>query len=112
MRFDFWTNVSTTSRPLAERARLRLDAALDRFRTRLSVVRVRLIDENAKRGGVDKRCQVQVVGRGGIRVLVSGKGADAASLIDTMADRVGARVGRLVDRLRGSRHGDSFAGTG
>jgi putative sigma-54 modulation protein len=112
MRIDFWTNLSTASRMLSERAQVRLETALDRFRHRLSSVRVRLIDENGARGGIDKRCQVQVVGARGLALVVTGRGHDASSLIDTVADRVGARVAKMFGRSHRRRDRDSYSGPG
>lgn len=110
MRIEFRTNVLGAQKPLGERARIRLEAALDRFRDRLSHVRMRLLDENGEKGGLDKRCFVQVVGRRGTTALVTCRGFDAEGLIDSAADRVGHRVSRLFERERETRRGDSFDG--
>lgn len=81
----------------AERA---LRFALTRFSAAVARVRLRLIDENGPRGGVDQRCRVHVALRDGGTVDVEGVEADARVAIDVVAARAARSVARRLERGR------------
>lgn len=99
---DIWSNrlVSDALREYIER---RLQLALDRFDHRLDRIHVRLEDVNGPRGGVDKRCRVQVIGRPSWRIHVEGAGATFYDAIDAAAARARRSIGQLLSRLAEQR---------
>jgi ribosome-associated translation inhibitor RaiA len=61
---------------------------------------VRLSDINGPRGGVDKRCKIQVQLDGGRDVIIEDTEADLYVAIDRAAGRADCAVGRQVGRSR------------
>ena len=92
-------NIEVTADLIAHVER-RLGFALVRFGRRIARVAVRLLDVNGPRGGVDKRCCVDVslipVGK----VYMEDADADLYVAVDRAADRVGRAVGRRFERER------------
>lgn len=79
----------------------RLRFALGRFVGSLTRVSVSVGDINGPRGGVDKRCRVQMhLGRK-TRLLVDELDADLYVAIDRAAERAGRAFERAVARQRG-----------
>lgn len=76
----------------------RLHFALDRFAGRVTWARVRLVDVNGPRGGIDIQCliQVWVTGIGALVVKVTAAKPDTA--IDRGAQRIHRLVARHLDR--------------
>lgn len=87
-------------RTLKDHAAKRVLFALSRFSPRLREVRVIVEDVNAQRGGVDKRCIVQVRLDPGGELRVEEHATDARVAIDRAADRAGATVARQLERGR------------
>jgi ribosomal subunit interface protein len=77
-----------------------IDKALGRFYERLTQVSAKLVDENGPRGGVDKRCQLEVVVARQEPLLVEAQHADLYAAIDVAADRASRLVARLIERTR------------
>lgn len=78
----------------------RLDYALDRYRERISRLRVVIADVNGPRGGADKSCRLEVGLRGGGVVRVAALDADAYAAIGQAAHRAGRAVVRALHRER------------
>ncbi len=77
--------------------------AMTRFTEVISEVRLRLVDENGPRGGVDQRCRVQVhLRRGGV-VHVDGVHADPHVAIQQVTARAARCVARQLSRERPGR---------
>jgi putative sigma-54 modulation protein len=74
--------------------------ALTRFTDAVSAVRLRLVDENGLRGGVDQRCRVQVVLRRGNALSIEAVGSDPHSVIHEVAARMARTLSRRLARLR------------
>lgn len=98
MRFELWSNrdISAALRQHVER---RFQFALDRFAARIERVDIRLEDVNGPRGGVDRRCRVDLVGRRSWRIHVEGSGATFEEAVDAAAARAARSVGRLLTRI-------------
>jgi putative sigma-54 modulation protein len=88
------------SEAVCDHTRRRLGFALGRFADRITSVWVRLADENGPRGGVDKRCRIEVRGTQKWLVLVDDADTDLHAAIDRAADRVARSVVRTLERLR------------
>jgi ribosome-associated translation inhibitor RaiA len=78
----------------------RMAFALGRFGARIAGVTVWLSDVNGPRGGVDKRCRVQVALASGPAVRVEDADADLYAAIGRAAERVGRAVARDLARRR------------
>jgi putative sigma-54 modulation protein len=102
MLLDIWCN-QEMSDALREYIDRKLRWALDRYDHRLDRIQVRLEDVNGPRGGVDKRCRVQVIGRPSWRIHVEGAGATFYDAIDAAAARARRSVGQLLSRLAEQR---------
>ncbi|MEX1362626.1 MAG: HPF/RaiA family ribosome-associated protein [Nannocystaceae bacterium] len=81
----------------------RLAFALDRFGPEIRRVDVRLADINGPRGGVDKRCQVEVTLAHGGHVRAEGTDAGVRDAIDRAAHRTARRVTRRLGRAASLR---------
>lgn len=71
--------------------------ALERFCSRVAVVRVSLEDVNGPRGGVDKQCRCVVQLDCGGRVIVQDRDRSLGSLMVRVANRVAHSVSRQKD---------------
>ncbi len=76
----------------------RLHFALDRFAGRVKRVRIRLVDVNGPRGGVDIQCLIQVWVTGIGALVVKVMAADPDTAIDRGAERIHRLVARHLDR--------------
>lgn len=90
----------TLTHALHEFVHDRLRHALGRFATLVEAVRVRLRDENGPRGGLDKRCQLEVQVKGQRPLVIDERGADLYAAIGRGAQRVERQVARAVVRRR------------
>ncbi|CAN5922636.1 hypothetical protein BH11MYX4_BH11MYX4_03970 [soil metagenome] len=87
-------DLSQALRAYAER---RLRSAVGRLGHRIVRVRMWLTDLNGPKGGVDKHCRIEVVGRGRT-VVVESIDADAYAVIDLASERARRATRRLTDR--------------
>lgn len=81
--------------------------ALARLDTRIRRVDVHISDVNGPRGGIDKRCSVQVHLHGATPVVVADEGQELYALLDRSFGRTGRvvrqRVARQTHAQRGPR---------
>jgi len=92
-----------TSDALNEVVNARLDAALNQHEQWVERVEVRLTDENADRGGVDKNCRLDVFLKGSMEVFIEERGTDPFAVVSAAADRAKQAVGRKIARARDNR---------
>ena len=79
--------------------------ALARLDTRIRRVDVHISDVNGPRGGIDKRCSVQVHLHGATPVVVADEGQELYALLDRSFGRTGRIVRQRVARqTRGQRN--------
>lgn len=96
--------VALTSQ-LRQYIRGRLRVALGRVGAGLERVDVFLEDLNGPRGGVDKRCAVEIAGGGGVQVFEQ-RDADVFAAVHVAFDKARTAVARSLARSRGmSRRG-------
>lgn len=81
----------------------RFVAALGRFGQRVPRLTVRLSDENALKGGVDKHCRVELTIPRLPGLVVDERQADLYAAIDAAADRSARAVSRAIGRRRAKR---------
>lgn len=82
----------------------RLSVALGWARHHMRRLAVSLSDINGPRGGVDKRCKIQVQLSGGREVIIEECEADLYAAIDRAADRADRAVVKQVERNRQFSH--------
>jgi ribosome-associated translation inhibitor RaiA len=97
MNLRILTKRLTLTDEAKDRIERRVYFALGRFSDRIRSVHLTLEDENGRRGGIDKCCQILVKSRGAKDVIVEGRGDDIRSLVDRTADRAGRAVARNFD---------------
>jgi putative sigma-54 modulation protein len=89
---------------LAEDGRKRIERslrfALSRFGRRIRRVTMSLTDLNGPRGGVDKRCRVEVALEPRGAVFIEEDGSDIHAAVDRAAERLARVVDRQLDRER------------
>ena len=86
--------------PLRSQVERKLRFALDRILDRLQTIRVRLEDVNGPRGGVDKRCVIQVRGERGFSIRTEHTATDTLAALHEAAERLERVITRDLDRRR------------
>ena len=81
----------------------RLQFALGRFSSRIKRVRLVLSDENGPRGGIDKKCLIEVSLVASGKMLVEVTDAEIEPAVSRAADRIARRVNDELDRRRDTR---------
>ncbi len=89
----------TRSRAVEEHLARRLRFAIGRFADRVTAVRAWLEDVNGPRGGVDKRCAIEVDGKLGRR-RAEVRDVDLYVAVDRAAGAVGRLLARAADVQR------------
>lgn len=85
--------------PALERyAERRAGVMVERFRDQVRSVEVQLSDVNGPRGGIDKRCQVQIRGPHRLRITIEECDADMYVAIDRALARAKHSLLREIDR--------------
>lgn len=92
--------------PIETLVRRRLGFALSRHASEIRRVEVELADINGPRGGVDKRCRVDVTLSHGGTIRAESTELLVRDAIDGAARRVGRRVARLRGRETTQRRHD------
>lgn len=94
---------------LRDHTERRLTFSLARFADRVRRVKVRLADVNGPRGGIDKRCRIQVTLNGLGEVVIEDTEADPFLAIGRAAERIGRNIlRRLKHRNTHSRSKPRF----
>lgn len=98
MLIQIRTHGLRVSRAFFDHVEARVTAALAHAGAHVRAVRVHLGDENGPRGGVDKRCRVEIalVRRG--TLYVDEIGADARRTVDHALERSARALDRLIQR--------------
>jgi ribosome-associated translation inhibitor RaiA len=99
MRIDIQANGFVLTRSIESHLQRRLEFALDRIRARVRRVYVRLSDINGRRGGIDKRCQLQVQLTDTSDVVVADVQRDLYVAMTRAVDRAATAIGRRLGRL-------------
>ncbi len=79
MKLDLQTHKLSLAEATRSWIRTRFAYALGRFAPRIARLRVRMLDANGPRGGLDKVCRIHVQGRGFGPLLVQSVAADPAT---------------------------------
>ncbi len=100
MQIDIYANGFTTTGALRAHVARRLQYAFGCCAERISRIMVRLSDINGPRGGVDKRCQIQVRLATLADVVIEDTEVDLYVAIDRAAERASRIVVRHLARQR------------
>ena len=100
MRVDIKTRGIDLTDDQREHAERRLEFALDRAHHDISNVTVRLSDINGRRGGFDKRCQIQIPLPHHRGVVIEETDSDLYVAIHRAASRAGNTLGRQLSPRR------------
>lgn len=104
MRMTIQTNGFTMTTALRAYTEQRLATALGWARQHLRKLVVWLSDINGPRGGIDKRCKIQVRLDGGRQIIIEDVEADLYAAIDRAAGRADRAVVKRVERTRRFSH--------
>lgn len=104
MRVTIQTSGFDITSALRSYVEQRLATALGWARHHMRKLAVSLSDINGPRGGVDKRCKIQVRLAAGREIIIDGVEADLYAAIDRAVDRADRAVVRQVERTRHFDH--------
>ncbi len=104
MRIVIQANGFVLTQALRTYTERRMASALGWAGERLRKLAVSLSDINGPRGGIDKRCKIQVQLGKGQEVFIEDTEADLYLAIDRAADRAERAVVRRVERMRDFTH--------
>lgn len=104
MRVTIQANGFVLTEALRSYTEQRLATALGWAGEHMRKLAVSLSDINGPRGGIDKRCKIQVQLGGGKEVIIEDTEADLYVAIDRAADRADRAVVRQVERKRDFSH--------
>ena len=103
MRIDIRAQGFALTQSIQSHVQRRIEFALDRLRGQVRSVRVRLSDTNGRRGGIDKRCQLQVQLADTRDVVVADVQRDLYVAMTRAVDRAAAAIVRRIGRLNRAR---------
>lgn len=92
------------SEALREYVMQRLGPALKSAQDSIDYITVRLSDINGTKGGVDKRCLINVKLPGRPHIVITEIASDINRAIDRAAQRASIAVGRMVSRAKSVSH--------
>jgi putative sigma-54 modulation protein len=104
MHIDIQSRGFSLTQGLRDHAERRLRFAFGTTQDKVGRIAIRLTDVNGRRGGVDKRCRIQVYVRRAPAVSVEDTESDLYVAIERAVDRAARTVARRLARLREGRH--------
>ena len=111
MRVTIQTSGFEITNALRSYIEQRLATALGWARHHMHKLAVSLSDINGPRGGVDKRCKIQVKLASGREIIIEDVEADMYVAIDRAAERADRAVVRQVERARQFAHTRPLTGS-
>lgn len=100
MQLDIQTNGFSLTDSLRSYTTLRMKFALERNDNHVMSVKVRLSDINGPRGGIDKRCQIDLVVAGQNDIVIEDTETNLYVAIDRASDRCARTLARHLERSR------------
>jgi putative sigma-54 modulation protein len=104
MQLDIQTNGFTLSDALKSYTTARMQFALKRNDNYITRARVWLADINGPRGGIDKRCQIELKLAGQNNIVIEDIEADLYFAIDRASDRCMRTLSRRLARTKQHAH--------
>ncbi len=80
-----------------------IHSALSRFEGVVSRVKVRLVDVNGPKGGVDKHCRISTKFKTTGQIIVAGQGYNYVEALNRSLDKLVRSIRREVEKRRKSR---------
>lgn len=108
MRIEIQSGNIRITKRLMMFLRKRIEFALGRFQDRIQTVQVRLSDINGPKGGVDKRCQIQLKLPAQKDVVVTTKAHRLDLAIGKTASRSARALSRAVGKRRSRRKAERY----
>lgn len=100
MKLEIRTRRVRLDEELRRLIQTRVETAFDRFAGRIRRVRFQVDDVNGPRGGVDKACRIEVVGRRRWSVFLEDRDSDLRAAVDRLADRAQRAVRRTMKKMK------------
>ncbi len=104
MKLDIQTNGFSLTDSIRDYTKLRMQFALHRNDKHVMRVQVRLADINGPRGGVDKRCQIDLSLAGHNDIVIEDTETNLYVAIDRASDRCARTLARKLERAREFSH--------
>jgi len=104
MHFDIQTNGFSLTDSIRDYTKRRIQFALNRNDKHITRVQVRLADINGPRGGLDKRCQIDVSLAGHNDIVIEDTETNLYVAIDRACDRCARTLARKLERLHERLH--------
>ena len=104
MQLDIQTNGFSLTEALKSYTTKRMQFVLNRHDSYITRVRVWLADINGPRGGVDKRCQIELKLAGQNNIVIEDVEADLYFAIDRASDRCMRTLSRRLARSKQHAH--------
>lgn len=104
MQLDIQARGFSLTNGILNYTKQRMQFALHRNDSHIMRVRVRLADINGPRGGVDKRCQIELALAGQSNIVIEDTEADLYFAIDRACERCMRTLDRRLQRLREYPH--------
>jgi ribosomal subunit interface protein len=104
MHFNIQTNGFSLTDSIRDYTKRRMQFALHRNDKHITRVQVRLADINGPRGGLDKRCQIDVSLAGHNDIVIEDTETNLYVAIDRACDRCARTLARKLERLREYSH--------
>jgi ribosomal subunit interface protein len=100
MQLDIQTNGFSLTDGIRNYATRRMQFALDRNDGQVMHVKLNLADINGPRGGVDKKCQINLVLAGHSNIVIEDTEADLYVAIDRASERCARTLNRRLEKFR------------
>lgn len=104
MQLDIQTNGFSLTDGIRDYTTQRLQFALNRNDQCVTKIKVRLADINGPRGGVDKRCQIDLSLAGHNDIVIEDTETNLYVAIDRASDRCARTLSRRLERARAFSH--------
>ena len=104
MQLDIQTNGFSLTEALKSYTTKRMQFALNRNDSYITRARIWLADINGPRGGVDKRCQIELKLAGQNNIVIEDIEADLYFAIDRASDRCMSTLSRRLARSKQHAH--------
>lgn len=112
MQLDIQTSGFSLTNGIRDYTTRRLQFALNRNDNHITRVQVRLADINGPRGGVDKRCQIDISLAGHNDIVIEDTETNLYVAIDRASDRCARTLTRRLERAREFSHAtEKFSAT-
>ena len=104
MQINIQTSGFSLTEALKSYTTTRMQFALDRKDNYITRVQIWLADINGPRGGIDKRCQIELKLAGQNNIVIEDIEADLYFAIDRASDRCMRTLGRRLARIKQHAH--------